>query len=146
MSQDEGRTKRVSGEKLVQAFADLFDAVELETTEEIDATLREAGYDPDEVALRMADIAEEMMDGRLAAGRVRRRVRFLISFELLQDLLMLPEEAEIVGVFASVLDTVSGHFEIYVDHPDFAPVVEGGTIPLVSPTYKTRYVTEFVSW
>ena len=46
-----------TSEELVSAFADLFDAVEFETPEEIDAVLLEAGYDPNEIAARMRAVA-----------------------------------------------------------------------------------------
>ena len=48
-----------SSEELVSAFADLFNEVEPETSEEIDAVLHEAGYDPDEVASRMRAVAQQ---------------------------------------------------------------------------------------
>lgn len=47
-----------TSEDLVRAFADLFDEIAPETPEDIDAELREAGYDPDEVAARMRAAAE----------------------------------------------------------------------------------------
>ena len=45
-------------EELVHANADLFNEVEPETPEEIDAVLREGGHDPDSIAARMKSIAE----------------------------------------------------------------------------------------
>jgi len=50
-----------TSEDLVRAFADLFDEVEPETPEEVDAALREAGYDPDQVAARMKAVAQEAL-------------------------------------------------------------------------------------
>jgi DNA-directed RNA polymerase subunit F len=50
-----------TSEDLVRAVADLFDEVEPETQEEIDAVLREAGHDPDEVAARMKVVAERAL-------------------------------------------------------------------------------------
>src|SRR2546428_2956461 len=44
-------------EELIRAFTDIFNAVEPETPEEIQTTLRDAGYDPDNVAARMQAIA-----------------------------------------------------------------------------------------
>jgi hypothetical protein len=44
---------------LVEAFASLFNEVEPETPEEIDAVLRDAGHDLHEVAARMKAIAEK---------------------------------------------------------------------------------------
>lgn len=48
----------LSDKQLVRATADLFDELVPETPEEIDAALREAGYDPDEVGARMKAVAE----------------------------------------------------------------------------------------
>jgi len=56
-----GRRSIETGEDLVRAFADLFDEIEPETPEEIDAVLREAGYDPDEVGTRMKAVAERAL-------------------------------------------------------------------------------------
>lgn len=50
-----------TSEGLVRAFADLFDEVEPDTPEEIDAVLREAGYDPDEIGVRMKAAAEKAL-------------------------------------------------------------------------------------
>ena len=50
-----------TSEDLVRAFADLFDEVEPDTPEEIDAVLREAGYDPDEIGVRMKAAAEKAL-------------------------------------------------------------------------------------
>jgi len=44
---------------LVSAFADLFDQVQPTTPEEIDRTLRSEGYDPDQVAKRIAAVASQ---------------------------------------------------------------------------------------
>lgn len=49
-------------DELIRAFADLFDAVESETPEEIQTTLRDAGYDPDDVAARMQAIAARAIE------------------------------------------------------------------------------------
>ncbi|HOU12773.1 MAG TPA: hypothetical protein PKZ84_06625 [Anaerolineae bacterium] len=48
-------------EDLVQAFANLFDAIEPETPSEIDAVLLEAGYNPDNVAARIQAFAEKAL-------------------------------------------------------------------------------------
>jgi hypothetical protein len=48
-------------EELVHAYADLFNEVEPETPEEIDAVLREGGHDPDSIAARMKSIAERAL-------------------------------------------------------------------------------------
>lgn len=60
------RRPPVTEEELVRAFANLFNEVEPETPEEINATLRDAGYDPDTVAARMKAVAERaIMDSPL---------------------------------------------------------------------------------
>ncbi len=48
-------------EYLVRAIAVLFDEIELETSEEIEASLRDAGYDPDEIGTRMKAAAEQAL-------------------------------------------------------------------------------------
>ncbi len=48
-------------EELVRVFDHLFDQTEPQTPEEIDAVLREAGYDPDEVAARMYEVAQRAL-------------------------------------------------------------------------------------
>ncbi len=55
------RQPPVTEEELVHAFADLFDEVEPETPEEIDAVLRDGGHDPDTIAARMKSIAERAL-------------------------------------------------------------------------------------
>ena len=49
-------------DELIHSFADLFDAVEPETPEEIQTTLKDAGYDPDGVAARMQAIAARAIE------------------------------------------------------------------------------------
>ncbi len=48
-------------EELIQILADLFDEVEPEGPEEIDEALREFGYDPEALATRMRQVAEQAM-------------------------------------------------------------------------------------
>jgi hypothetical protein len=50
------------GKPFIDALADLFDEIELETPEEIDTVLREAGYEPDEVGRRMAAAAQKALN------------------------------------------------------------------------------------
>lgn len=53
------KRKRIeTSEDLVHILADLFNEVSPKTSEEIDDELREAGYDPDEVAEHMKSVAE----------------------------------------------------------------------------------------
>src|SRR5712691_2596205 len=49
-------------DELIRAFTDLFDAVEPETPEEIQTTLRDTGYDPDSVAARMQAIVARAIE------------------------------------------------------------------------------------
>ena len=56
-------TPKRDGRRLVQVLADLFAEAEPNTPEEIDEILRDAGYDPDEVATRGARAAAELMEG-----------------------------------------------------------------------------------
>ncbi|MBN1935449.1 MAG: hypothetical protein JW934_12345 [Anaerolineae bacterium] len=53
------RRRRVeTSEDLVRAFADLFDETELETQEEVDVVLREAGLDPNQVRIRTRAVVD----------------------------------------------------------------------------------------
>ena len=56
-------TPKRDGRRLVQVLADLFAEAEPNTPEEIDEILRDAGYDPDEVATRGTRAAAELMEG-----------------------------------------------------------------------------------
>ena len=47
--------------QLLRAFTTLFDAVEPNTPEEIDAVLLEAGYNPDDIATRMQAFADKAL-------------------------------------------------------------------------------------
>lgn len=51
-------------EEFIQAIADLFNAVAPETPQEIDAYLRECGYDPDEVAAKIALAASHALENQ----------------------------------------------------------------------------------
>lgn len=51
-----------TSEDLVRTLADLFDEVELESPEEIDTMLRDAGYDPEEIGARMKTAAEQALE------------------------------------------------------------------------------------
>jgi hypothetical protein len=61
MTKDEQEGRRTEKD-LIRAFADLFDQVKTTTPEEIDETLRSAGYDPDEVAGRFAAVAKQALE------------------------------------------------------------------------------------
>lgn len=50
----------ITNREMVYKIAELFDKIELTTTE-VDAALREAGYDPDEVRAKMKAIADEAL-------------------------------------------------------------------------------------
>ena len=47
----------ITSEELIYNIARMFDEIEL-TSDEVDAELREAGYDPDEVGARMRAISD----------------------------------------------------------------------------------------
>ena len=46
---------------LVGAFGDLFDEIQPRTRDEIDEILRDEGYDPDELAVRLGDAVKAAM-------------------------------------------------------------------------------------
>lgn len=48
----------MDSQTLICTLADLFNEIGPETSEEIDAVLRESGYDPNEVSARMKVVAE----------------------------------------------------------------------------------------
>jgi len=48
-------------EDLIRTLVELFDEMDPETPEEVDASLREAGYDPDESGTRMKAAAERAL-------------------------------------------------------------------------------------
>lgn len=56
------RKSTPTNEELIDAFTDLFNAVEPETPEEIDAVLSESGLDPDDVAARMRAFAQKAIE------------------------------------------------------------------------------------
>lgn len=54
--------KRLTDEELVQALVELFDDIPPpETPEEVDAILREEGYDPDEIAAYFRNVADKAL-------------------------------------------------------------------------------------
>ena len=75
--------------------------------------------------------------------------RIVISMDLLQRMLHLPQNAVIHRVYMPN-DTHyhMPHFEAVVEHPDLPAVFEGCTIPLACLTIETDYieVTKFKSW
>lgn len=56
------RKSPATDEELVNAFTDLFNEVEPETDDEIDAVLRQAGYDPEAVAVRIRQAADRAIE------------------------------------------------------------------------------------
>ena len=61
---------------LIRALLGLFNAVEPETPDEVEGVLREAGYDPDDVASRMAAAASQSLAeaSSLLRSRTRRQI------------------------------------------------------------------------
>lgn len=55
------RTPPANNEELLRALGDLFDQVDAETPEEVDAMLREEGYDPSDLAATFRSIAEQAL-------------------------------------------------------------------------------------
>lgn len=54
-------------QELIFALAELFDEIEM-TPEEVRESLREAGYDPDEVGKAIAAVAQKAMEAQQATG------------------------------------------------------------------------------
>ncbi len=71
------------------------------------------------------------------------KARFSMSFDLLIDLLRLPDGTEIETV-------VSGQrpfeFDVYVRHPDLPEVEKGNQWPEACPVFKSREPIVFVEW
>ncbi len=62
-------SQSLTGINLVTAFSSLFAELEPETPEEVDATLQEFGYDPDEIGARIKDAADRALEElKLAAS------------------------------------------------------------------------------
>jgi hypothetical protein len=61
MTKNLTKQRKSINEKLARILANLFDNVELEIPDEINAVLREAGYDPDEIGARMKSAAEQVL-------------------------------------------------------------------------------------
>ncbi len=59
-----------TAKEMVLAFADLFDEIEPSTPEEIDAELREAGFDPEEVAARILAAVEKALTSKLHQAKL----------------------------------------------------------------------------
>ena len=49
---------QTGADRLLRLFDELFDSTEPKTAQEVDDILRDAGYDPDDVASRMKALAE----------------------------------------------------------------------------------------
>jgi len=85
------------------------------------------------------------------------RAFFDVSYELLAELLMLPEGTQITMVTHRPDNPTLPTFRVYVEHPDFPKTEWGYSIPRVSPTYQAEYIkmegdeievkqVSFVSW
>ena len=90
---------------LVEAFASLFDEVEPETPEEIDAVLREAGHDPREVATRMKAIAEKAIADSPLNWRERAKKDLPVALARLRQLssTVTRERSEIVKAIQELI-------------------------------------------
>lgn len=73
-----------------------------------------------------------------------------VSYQLLVELLQLPEGARIERIVESTLEV--DILQFVVAHPDLSEVGEGQIIPIVNPTFQTEQcdgphgVTSFVEW
>jgi len=76
---------------------------------------------------------------------------FIIHYELLCDVLSLPEDTKIIGVLRPVYPPYS--VAIVVEHPDIAQAAEIGESQRLNPTFKTdydggktEYAVKFIGW
>ena len=74
-----------------------------------------------------------------------------LSLDMLRQVLVLPEETEILFVEQDMQDRLGRRAQLVMRDPSFAEVPEGGIAPHVSPEYKSicrgiGTVTEFDGW
>lgn len=63
-----------------------------------------------------------------------RRAKFTVTFDLLAEMLRLPDDARVIGVHAGMDDMLNKRrFWVYVEHPDLYEVPEGAEVPSVKP-------------
>lgn len=79
-------------------------------------------------------------------GSQMNAAKFQVDFELLKEVMLLPEDTKIWAVHMDVAMQLNGYFEIYVEHPDLPEKPEGGLPVTIAPIYRNRHIPEFESW
>jgi len=67
---------------------------------------------------------------------MKNRAQFLVSFELLESLLLFPEGAKILFADQDSNDRLYGRFRLLVDHPDLPGIYEGELPTIICPEYE----------
>jgi hypothetical protein len=79
-----------TNEELVRVFDYLFQQTEPQTPDEVDAVLRDAGYDPDELAARVHDVAERALAESPLNWRKRASAQYQEAIAQLKQFLSTP--------------------------------------------------------
>jgi hypothetical protein len=97
-------------EELFRAFTDLFNETEPEDPEEVNALLREAGYDPDEVAARMQAIAEQALASSPLNWRNRARQQLSEAAAQFENFVPTPRgsRSEIMAAIKQIIAQLGG--------------------------------------
>jgi hypothetical protein len=92
-------------DELVRVFDYLFDQTEPQTSEEVDAVLRDAGYDPDKLAARIHDLAQRALAESPLNWRNRARGQYEEALAQLRRYLSTArgDRTEILGAIDQVL-------------------------------------------
>lgn len=72
-----------------------------------------------------------------------KKAKFSVSYEILESLMKLPEDAHILYVISTVEHAASGVCEIYVTDPSFPEVAEGQIAPERIPSFNEH---GFAGW
>lgn len=68
--------------------------------------------------------------------------KFRVSFEVLHDLMSLPDDAKVVGIESESFGTFA--FTVYVECPDFPEYLQakGAVVPYISPTFRAPTIKD----
>ena len=65
-----------------------------------------------------------------------RQASFLVTHELLRQLLHLPDDTEVQAIGQDYTDRVHTRFRVFISHPDLAEVTEGCAAPTINPVFE----------
>lgn len=97
-------------QELMQAFEELFAEILPEMPDEVDATLREAGYDPDEVAVNMQDFATRIWNTSPLNWRNHAHQEIAQELSRLENFTTSPHatRSEIIATIQQLLTQIGG--------------------------------------